>query len=113
MTEESWSCWKRPTSENFHDTGSEQQSEYLKCLADESCGLFLRHVWAVPLAKERPCEVIAKPCTSQACHTSEASWTCYTSANAPLQLNLGLTVNPHEAHEAHGTKWIEEILMNL
>ena len=59
----------RQVSEQVVGTGSEQQSEHLKSLANESCGLLLRHVWAVPLAEERPCEVIAETCTPQVYHT--------------------------------------------
>lgn len=59
----------RQVSEQLVGGGSEQQSEYLKRLANESCGLLLRHVWAVPLAEERPCKVIAETCTPQAYHT--------------------------------------------
>ena len=54
--------------------GREQQSEYLERLANESCRLLLRHVWAVLLAEQRPCQVIAEACTPQAYHTSEATW---------------------------------------
>lgn len=38
----------------------------LESLPDESSGLLLRHFWTVPLAEERPGQVVAKTCVPHA-----------------------------------------------